>query len=300
MTGPPWRPTGAPRARAAMMWPVGGDPSGTAGGPGGDPGRRRVSVVRTRHRYGPERSQVADLWCPAEHPGDLPVVVLLHGGFWRAQYTKRLMRRLAAAVALRGWAAFNVEYRRLGPLGGGGGWPATFEDVAAAIDHLGTLAGLDTARVVTCGHSAGGHLALWAAARGRLPAGAPGARPIGVRVRGAVSLAGLPDLERAAELGLGGGAVPALLGGPPGEVAERYRVASPAALVPLGVPQVLVHGLHDAVVPPALGAAYARRAAAAGDDAVFEPVSAAGHMTLIEPSGGAWALIASELARLLG
>jgi acetyl esterase/lipase len=259
-----------------------------------------VSVTRTRHRYGPARPQVADLWRPGDAAGDLPVVVLLHGGFWRGPYTKRLMRRLAAAVALRGWAAFNVEYRRVGPVGGGGGWPTTFEDVAAAIDHLGTVDGLDTGRVVTCGHSAGGHLALWAAGRGRLPAGAPGARPIGVRVTGAVSLAGMPDLVRAAELGLGGGAAAALLGGTPDQVAERYRVASPAALLPLGVPQVLVHGLHDAVVPAALSAAYQQRASAAGDDAVFEPVTGAGHMALIEPSGGTWALVASQLARLLG
>ena len=259
-----------------------------------------MTVARTTHRYGPGRAQVADLWRPGAREGELPVVVLLHGGFWRGPYSKRLMRRLAAALAVRGWAAFNVEYRRMGPLGGGGGWPATFEDVAAAIDHLATLGGLDTGRVVTCGHSAGGHLALWAAGRERLPAGAPGARPIGVRVTGAVSLAGVPDLVRAAELGLGGGATQALLGGSPDEVGARYEVASPAALLPLGVPQVLVHGLDDAVVPAALSAAYQQRAAAAGDDAVFEPVTGAGHMTLIEPSGGPWALVASQLARLLG
>jgi len=258
-----------------------------------------VRPSSTRHRYGPARAQVADLWRPEGARGDLPVVVLLHGGFWRGPYTKRLMRRMAAAVAGRGWAAYNVEYRRVGPAGGGGGWPATFLDVAAAIDHLSNLEGLDTGRVVTCGHSAGGHLALWAAGRGRLPAGAPGARPIGVRVTGALALAGVPDLVRAAELGLGGGAAGQLLGGAPDEVAERYRVASPAALVPLGVPQVLVHGLDDAVVPAAMSAAYQRRAAAAGDDAVFEPVTGAGHMALIEPRGGPWALIASQLARLL-
>ena len=161
-----------------------------------------------RHRYGPERAQVCDLWRPPRRagaggaePGPVPVVVLLHGGFWRGRYTKFLMRRLAAAATAQGWAAWNVEYRRVGPGGGGGGWPDTLSDVGAAIDRLAEVDGVDLDKVVTCGHSAGGQLALWAAAR-RAPA---------VGVRAAVSLAGVVDLEAAADLGLGGDAVAAFL-----------------------------------------------------------------------------------------
>jgi acetyl esterase/lipase len=130
---------------------------------------------RTRIPYGPGHGQVGDLWLPSKTTGVVPLVVLIHGGFWRAQYTKTLMNRLARAVARRGWAAWNIEYRRVGALGGGGGWPATFQDVADAIDHVARRSPPSIAgRVVTCGHSAGGTLALWAAGRGRLPDGAPG------------------------------------------------------------------------------------------------------------------------------
>lgn len=250
-------------------------------------------------RYGTHRGQVADLRRPAGATGDLPVVVLIHGGYWKAAYTKVLMRRLAAAVAASGWIAYNIEYRRVGPLGGGGGWPATFEDVAAAIDHLRSVDGVDLDRVVTCGHSAGGLLGLWAGGRHRLPSGVPGHDPK-VAVRGAVSLAGVVDLEAAAALGLGGGAVPRLLGGLPAERPERYRVTSPPALLPLGIPQVLVHGTADDTVPPALSEDYGRAARAAGDDAVVIPVAGAGHLQMIDPGGQAWAAAAAHLPRLLG
>ena len=132
---------------------------------------RKLATIR----YGPHRSNVGDLWLPAEGASRAPVVVLIHGGFWRAVYTKRLMNGLAKAVVKRGWAAWNIEYRRVGFLGGHGGWPQTLHDVAAAMDHIAVIDGaVDPTRVVTCGHSAGGQLALWAAARGRLPAGVQG------------------------------------------------------------------------------------------------------------------------------
>lgn len=235
---------------------------------------------------------MAELWLPAGAPtaAALPVVVLLHGGYWRAMYTKRLMHPLARAVVEQGWAAYNVEYRRTGLLGGGGGWPATFIDVAAAVDHIAELPELDATRVVTCGHSAGGHLALWAAARGRLPADAPGARPR-VAVRGAISLAGVVDLERAADTGLGAGAVATLLGGSPRRRPDRYAAASPARLLPLGVPQVLLHGDTDGVVPLSLSADYTDRAVAAGDDARLVTLAGVDHMAVIQPSSPAWPAI---------
>jgi acetyl esterase/lipase len=253
--------------------------------------------VRQRVQYGSRHPQSAEVWRPEEHDGPAPVVVLIHGGYWRAVYTKRLMHRLAAAVVAHGWVAYNIEYRRVGPLGGRGGWPGTFDDVAAALDHLTAVDGIDLERVATCGHSAGGHLALWAAGRGRLPAGAPGADP-SVRPCGAVSLAGVVDLDRAAALNLGGGAVQALLGGPPAEHPDRYAVASPAALLPLGVPQVLIHGLADTIVPAALSEEYVTAARACGDQAVYVPMAGLGHMEMIDPGSAAWASAADHLTRL--
>jgi len=262
-------------------------------------------VARHRISYEPHRSRHGELWLPDPAapvpPGPFPVVVLLHGGFWKAMYTMRLMTALASDVMGRGWAAWNLEYRRVGSFPAGG-WPATFDDVAAGIDHLGTLAGpyrLDLDRVVAVGHSAGGHLALWAAGRSRLPAGAPGV-PVGVPLRGAVGLGAVSDLARAAALGLGGGAVDRLLGGSPERRPERYAIADPAALVPLGVPQVLVHGADDGVVPVTMSRDYVDRAVAAGDQAVMAALPGVGHMELIDPASPAWAVAVAEIERLLG
>lgn len=254
---------------------------------------RRLAV-----RYGRHHSQIGELWHPGTAATSHPVVVLLHGGYWRGPYTKRLMRRLARAVTDQGYAAWNVEYRRTGPLGAGGGWPATFADVAAAIDHLATIPGVDQHRVVTCGHSAGGQLALWAAGRHRLGDGLPGAAPR-VRPCAAISLAGVCDLVAAARAGLGGNAVELLLGGSPETVPERYAAASPAALAPLGVPQVLLHGLDDRTVPASMSEAYAVAASAAGDEVTYRPVPGADHMAMIRPRSSAWAATAEEIARLL-
>jgi len=255
---------------------------------------------RTRLRYGPHRSQRADLWLPdaGQGEGGRPVVVLVHGGFWRSRYTKVLMTRLARSVCGQGWAAWNVEYRRLGALGGRGGWPSTFLDVARAVDHLRELDDVDSDRVVVCGHSAGGLLALWLAGRGRLAAGAPGAGPL-VTVKGAVSLAGVADLRRAADLGLGDGAVVALLGGFPADVDARYAMASPLDLVPFGVPSVLVHGLDDTTVPASMSERFVGAAQRAGDEAVYVPIAGNGHRSMIDPSGEGWAAAVSHFRRWL-
>ncbi len=221
------------------------------------------------------------------------VVVLIHGGFWRSQFTKALMGRLARAVVERGWAAWNIEYRRVGPLGGGGGWPQTFEDTAAAIDHVASLPGTDAGRVVTCGHSAGGTLALWAAGRHRLPSGSPGSS-VKVTVGAALSLAGIADLGAAEAAGVGGDAVARLLGPSTTAAPDRLAVTSPAALLPLGVPQTLIHGLLDSVVPPTMSERYADEARAAGDDARYVGLPGIGHRELIDPDGPAWDEIATS------
>lgn len=252
-------------------------------------------MPRTTSHYGTRRGQIGDLWLPATVTGDLPMVVLIHGGFWRAQYTRALMTRMARAVEERGWAAWNIEYRRLGILGGDGGWPQTFEDVAEAIDHVASFPGVDTHRVVTCGHSAGGTLALWAAGRHRLPGRAPGSS-VKVAVRAAISLAGVVDLAAAESSGVGGDAVARLLGAGQSQRPDRLRLSSPAAMLPLGVPQILVHGLEDTVVPPSMSERYAHQAQEAGDDARYVPLQGIGHRELIDPHGTAWAEIAATLA----
>jgi acetyl esterase/lipase len=249
--------------------------------------RRRPRRPDTRARYGPARDQFLEVWLP-EGDAPAPVVVVLHGGFWRAAYGVELARPLAADVAAAGMVGVAVEYRRVG---GGGGWPATLEDVAAAIDALPGLpvAGrLDLTDVTAVGHSAGGHLAAWAAGRHRLPADAPGAGPA-VRISAAVLQAGVLDLADADRQDLGRGAVRALLGGPPDAVPDRFAAADPVRLLPTGARVLCVHGSGDDVVPVRQSERYAAAARAAGD-AVEVRVVAGDHMALIDPRGPAWGL----------
>ncbi|MBW3657503.1 MAG: alpha/beta hydrolase [Actinobacteria bacterium] len=245
--------------------------------------------------YGPGPDQVLDLHLP---DGDdvVPVVVLLHGGFWRDIYVRDLTDPLARALAERGYAAVNLEYGRVG---GTGGWPRTFEDVAAGIDHLGELdhPRLDLARVAVIGHSAGGLLATWTAVRAGLPDDAPGADPAVVPVA-VVSLAGVNELTRAAEEGLGAGAPQDLLGGRPAEVPDRYRVADPAQRLPLDVPWLGVHAETDDSVPLDMTIGFAARLEAAGGDATVEIV-AGDHMSVIEPGAGSFAVVLDWLSARL-
>lgn len=244
------------------------------------------------HYYGPADETVADLALPAAR-GRAPVVVLLHGGFWRAPYRRDLMTGLAGDLTGRGYATWNIEYRRVGA---GGGWPTTLLDVASAMDALALLdAPLDLQRVAVLGHSAGGHLALWAAARHRLADG-PGFRPV-VRPRVALALAGVADLASAAEQRLGARAVEELLGGTPAQRPERYAHASPAALLPLGLHQVLVHGTADDRVPLSHACAYAEQAWAAGDTLDWVGLDGVDHFALIDPASGAWRRARAALVR---
>jgi len=191
-----------------------------------------------------------------------------------------------------------VDYRAVGD---GGGWPTTLEDAAAALDLLvdaAPTAGLDPARAVVVGHSAGGHLAAWSASRARLPAGAPGAGPA-LRPLAVVSQAGVLDLAAAAGADLGRGAAAELLGGAPRAVPERYAAASPTALVPTGVPVLCVTGELDDVVPPDQAERYAAAARAAGDDVRVELVPGEDHSAHLDPRSRCWALAREEaLARL--
>jgi acetyl esterase/lipase len=251
------------------------------------------------HRYGSERSQRADLYLPGG-PGAHPVMVVVHGGSWQARYGKFFTRGLAGDLFRRGWAVWNIEYRRLGD---GGRWPETFEDVAAAIDHLAVLqdARLDLERVSILGHSAGGHLALWAAGRSKLPAGAPGALvgPRRVRLRRVVSLAGVADLTRAYR-DWDGGAAQALMGGSPDEVPDRYAIGDPMRLVPLEMPVLIVHGVCDETVSIELSRGYARESNVAGGRVeLVELEGEAGrrHRVHLDPRSESWAAVVRWLEK---
>lgn len=242
---------------------------GSSGPLGSDPGdgSRDDGAVQTI-TYGDDPSQFLELTVPTsgESRG---VVVVIHGGFWRAEYDLSLGRPLAADLARRGWTAVNLEYRRVG---GGGGFPETFDDVRDGIDALADIADLDTTRVVTLGHSAGGHLAVWVAGQTtRVP------------VTGAISQAGVVDLGLSIEQDLGSGATLALIGSP-----DRLPETDPMAAIPLSVPVRCVHGRSDKLVPLSQSQSYVDAAVAAGADATLTEVGG-GHFVIIDPATEAWA-----------
>ena len=236
--------------------------------------------MRSVHRYGDLPSQFAELHAP-DDSGPTAIAIVIHGGFWRDRYDLHLMDGLCADLAVRGWAACNLEYRRVGA--DGGGWPVTFDDVRAGIDAVTTLPAIPVDRVVTIGHSAGGHLALWAAA-------AHGA------VTDAVALAGVTDLEDAWARGLSSNATAGFMGGSPAELPERYAEGSPMAMLPVGVPMLLVHGDRDENVPVELSIAFAEAARAAGDDVELVVRPGIDHFEVIDPRGHSWTRVMDWLA----
>jgi len=262
--------------------------------------------------YGDHPDQVIDFYAPHGErvPGEpAPLVVVLHGGAWRAPYDRRHITPFADFLARRGFAVANVEYRRGAALPAQGGtrpvagrWPETFDDVSAALDALPALVRealpqADPRRTVITGHSAGGHLALWAAARHVLPKDAPWRTDAPAALRGVVALAPIADFTVAEKLAVCAGAAGQLLGGE-SKFVERLPYADPTLLLPTGIATTLVQGRTDTEVPQAVAESYADAAAKSGEVVGLTLLEDVGHFPLIDPAADACAVVAEEIAQL--
>jgi acetyl esterase/lipase len=253
-----------------------------------------------RLHYGPDSLQFGDLRMPPG-PGPHPVAIAIHGGFWRAKYDLEYAGHLCAALTRAGIATWNIEYRRIG--NPSGGWPGTFLDAGMGADHVRELAAkyhLDLGKAISIGHSAGGHLAVWLAARRRIPQGDTLASVNPIALHGAVSLAGIVDLRRGWEMRLSDGVVGELMGGPPEKLAERYRTASPIELVPLGVKVRLLHGTEDSIVPIEISNGYQKAASRVGDDARMIVLGGAGHFAAMDPRSEHWPTVEKTVLGMFG
>ena len=239
-----------------------------------------------RLAYGSDPNQSAELRVP-KTGGPFPVVVNIHGGFWRAKYDLNHAGHLCAALTAKGLATWNVEYRRVG--NPGGGWPGTFEDVRNGYRYLSQIAErykLDSSKTVVMGHSAGGQLALCLAAHE-------------ASVKNVVSLAGVVDLQQAWELHLSNNAVVDFLGGEPDHVSEHYREADPMQLKISQATQWLIHGASDDSVPPFFSRNYTEQKKKRGENVHYLEISTAGHSDLIDPRSTAWPKVESTVLHLV-
>jgi acetyl esterase/lipase len=243
-----------------------------------------VPVADVFVKYGDDDNQHADLRVTLEHSPS-PLVLMIHGGFWRAKYDLVHAGHLCAALTHAGVATLNIEYRRVG--NAGGGWPGSFKDVSSAFQAISELVKkyqLDVSRTVVIGHSAGGQLALALAARQ-------------LSLRGAVALAPVSNLRRAYDLHLSNDAVVGFLGGTPSQVPDRYREASPIELS-VKVPQVIIHGTHDDTVPVEMSRSYVEAKRKRDEDVHLIELDC-GHFELIDPSSNAWPMVERAVLDLL-
>ncbi|UKA75619.1 alpha/beta hydrolase [Arthrobacter sp. FW306-07-I] len=259
---------------------------------------------RHRYDYGQDPNQWGELFLPDLPPGGKHrgVVVVIHGGYWRSQYGAELGEPLAKDLAEHGMAAWNLEYRRAG---NGGGWPGTIQDILAGIDKLAALAephALDLGKVVALGHSAGGHLAVWAAGRDRLrglgPADGLQMEHDGVRLTGVVSQSGVLNLAEAERLNHSNGAVANLLGGPSSDFSVLHRVADPMAALPLDVPVFAVHAAEDVDVPLSMSTTYVDASSVGPVPAELVMVPG-DHFSLIDVTAEAYVTCRELVGRLL-
>jgi len=235
--------------------------------------------ANARIPYGKDPLQFGDLRLPSG-PGPHPLVIFVHGGFWRNAYSLDHAGHLCAALTRAGAATWSIEYRRIGDPGGG--WPGTLDDVLHGAEHVKRIAlhyQLDLKRIVASGHSAGGQLVLWLAAQ------------MAVDVRGVIPLAGVTDLRRAWAMQLSGGVVRQFLGATPEQAPQRYASTSPIELLPISVPQRLVHGTADNIVPFEMSESFAKKS----QNAKLIPWKGAGHFELIDPRIREWELVRKSI-----
>jgi acetyl esterase/lipase len=265
---------------------------------------RPLPKASARIPYGALPDQFVDLWLPAGS-GPFPVVVMVHGGCWRSKIASlEIMNFAAEDLRQRGIAVWNIEYR--GVDRDGGGYPGTFQDVAAGADALRGAARqyhLRLDRVVSVGHSAGGHLVLWLAARHRLAKTSPLHAASPLPLAAAISLGGLPDLRAAHDefkAGCGAEVVDALTGAPSAAHPDIYADTSPSALAPFGGRQILVSAALDPIAPPAVAAAYVAEVNQRGDRATATIIPDSGHAELIAPGSAAWTDEVAIIEQALG
>jgi acetyl esterase/lipase len=257
-------------------------------------------VLSADHRihYGSGAYQFGDLWIPQTRT-PVPLVVFFHGGWWKSEYDLGYAGYLCTALKKEGIATWSVEYRRVGDPGGG--WPGTFQDVAAGFDFVANLAKsypVDLSRVITMGHSAGGHLAFWVAGRHHIDRSSEIYQPQPqVPLHGAISLAGAVDLRLTIDLSgyftfaHDKEEVFALMGGRPQDLPDRYSAASPGNLLPFHVPQLLIQGTEDDQIPPELPERWAEMARRLGDTAIVNMVPSADHLDVVDPESRAWGTV---------
>lgn len=254
-----------------------------------------IEEADRRLPYGDGTSQFLDLFLPDSIRDVQPIVLLVHGGCWQARFGLAQMGQFARALAQKGLVVANIAYRRLG---NGGGWPNTFLDVAAAADFLPTVATayrFRLGRTVAVGHSAGGHLALWLAARRFLDPTSVLYTAVPQPIDAVVALAPIPDLVEGAHQKICDDAIFDLIGGSPDEVANRYRAGSPHFYLPLGIPHTHIVGEQDSIVPASYVETYVRKAQRAGDDATLFIVPDAAHFEIVLAGSGAWSTVTKEI-----